>query len=244
MPRCPSATSCASSSFRSRASSTSAPARCSTSKGQLLPVEDSRRRALGACRQIPTAPDHCRGLSRGQRHVGIAVSHVLDVASGAELFEAGTSRRTDGVTLLKDCVTGVVRSRRRPALAGSKGASIEWNPARGGIAMSTVSRSTARRKQKSAAALVEICSVRLGKTLFGMPITPHSRNRGRGAARSPCRLRRALWAAWSTTAAMFSPRSAFASCSVCRRWTARRTSWFSKVPAAASACWSIPSAKC
>jgi len=40
--------------------------------------------------------------------VGIAVSHVLDVASGADLFEAGTSQRTGGVTLLKDRVTGVV----------------------------------------------------------------------------------------------------------------------------------------
>ena len=32
------------------------------------------------------------------------------------------------------------------------------------------SAATARRTQKSASALVEVCSVRLGKTLFGMPI--------------------------------------------------------------------------
>ncbi len=44
----------------------------------------------------------------GNRHVGIAVSHVLDVAAGGDLFEAGTSQRTGGVTLLKDRVTGVV----------------------------------------------------------------------------------------------------------------------------------------
>jgi two-component system chemotaxis sensor kinase CheA len=40
--------------------------------------------------------------------VGIAVSHVLDVAAGGDLFEAGTSQRTSGVTLLKNHVTGVV----------------------------------------------------------------------------------------------------------------------------------------
>jgi two-component system chemotaxis sensor kinase CheA len=40
--------------------------------------------------------------------VGIAVSHVLDVASGGDLFEAGTAQRTGGVTLLKSRVTGVV----------------------------------------------------------------------------------------------------------------------------------------
>jgi two-component system chemotaxis sensor kinase CheA len=40
--------------------------------------------------------------------VGIAVSHVLDVAAGGDLFEAGTTQRTGGVTLLKNRVTGVV----------------------------------------------------------------------------------------------------------------------------------------
>ncbi len=44
----------------------------------------------------------------GNRHVGIAVSHVLDVAAGGDLFEAGTEQRTSGVTLLKSRVTGVV----------------------------------------------------------------------------------------------------------------------------------------
>jgi two-component system chemotaxis sensor kinase CheA len=44
----------------------------------------------------------------GNRQVGIAVSHVLDVAPGRGLFEAGTSYRTSGVTLLQNRVTGVV----------------------------------------------------------------------------------------------------------------------------------------
>ena len=44
----------------------------------------------------------------GNRHVGIVVSHVLDVASGNQLVEAGTEQRTEGVTLLKNRVTGIV----------------------------------------------------------------------------------------------------------------------------------------
>ena len=40
--------------------------------------------------------------------MGIAVSHVLDVAAGGSLIEAGTNQQTDGVTLLKDRVTSVV----------------------------------------------------------------------------------------------------------------------------------------
>ena len=79
-------------------------------EGQLLPVEDTGG-VLVAAEGNPQNPDAqiivvvCR---EGNRHVGIAVSHVLDVAAGGDLFEAGTSQRTGGVTLLKDRVTGVV----------------------------------------------------------------------------------------------------------------------------------------
>jgi two-component system chemotaxis sensor kinase CheA len=79
-------------------------------EGQLLPVEDTGG-VLAAAEGNPQNPDAqiivvvCR---EGNRHVGIAVSHVLDVAAGGDLFEAGTSQRTGGVTLLKDRVTGVV----------------------------------------------------------------------------------------------------------------------------------------
>ena len=34
--------------------------------------------------------------------------HVLDVAGGGKLFDAGTNQLAPGVTLLKDRVTGVV----------------------------------------------------------------------------------------------------------------------------------------
>ena len=76
-------------------------------EGQLLPVEDSGG-ILAAAQGNPEAQIVVVVCREGNRHVGIAVSHVLDVASGGSLFEAGTSQRTDGVTLLKDRVTGVV----------------------------------------------------------------------------------------------------------------------------------------
>lgn len=82
--------------------------------GQLLPVED----AGGILREAGTVSE---GVSEGEerqvtvvvcrdgnRHVGLAVNAVLDVASGSELKEAGTNRLADGVTLLKDQVTSVV----------------------------------------------------------------------------------------------------------------------------------------
>jgi two-component system chemotaxis sensor kinase CheA len=76
-------------------------------EGQLLPVEDSGG-VLAAAEGNPQAQVIVVVCREGNRHVGIAVSHVLDVAAGGDLFEAGTSQRTGGVTLLKDRVTGVV----------------------------------------------------------------------------------------------------------------------------------------
>jgi two-component system chemotaxis sensor kinase CheA len=82
-------------------------------EGQLLPIED----AGGVLAPAEGEPAALGGSERkiivvvcreGNRHVGIAVSHVLDVAAGGDLFEGGTSRRTGGVTLLKNRVTGVV----------------------------------------------------------------------------------------------------------------------------------------
>ncbi|MGB7264365.1 MAG: chemotaxis protein CheW, partial [Terracidiphilus sp.] len=75
--------------------------------GQLLPVEDSGGILAGA-HGNPEAQIIVVVCREGDRHVGIAVSHVLDVAAGGSLFEAGSSQRTDGVTLLKSRVTGIV----------------------------------------------------------------------------------------------------------------------------------------
>jgi two-component system, chemotaxis family, sensor kinase CheA len=95
-------------------------------EGQLLPVEDSSGilSAAAADSQSQVIVVVCR---EGERHVGIAVSHVLDVAAGADLFEAGTGAQTGGVTLLKDQVTGVVDLGGVAALANGTEAPAEWN---------------------------------------------------------------------------------------------------------------------
>jgi two-component system chemotaxis sensor kinase CheA len=75
--------------------------------GQLLPVEDAggilSASAGDKDKQIIVVV--CR---EGARHVGIAVSQVLDVAAGGDLAEAGTGEQTGGVTLVKNRITGVV----------------------------------------------------------------------------------------------------------------------------------------
>jgi two-component system chemotaxis sensor kinase CheA len=76
-------------------------------EGQLLPVEDSGG-VLAAVEGNPQAQIIVVVCREANRHVGIAVSHVLDVAAGGDLFEAGTAQRTGGVTLLKNRVTNVV----------------------------------------------------------------------------------------------------------------------------------------
>lgn len=76
-------------------------------EGQLLPVEDSGGvlATAGSGGNTQIAVVVCRD---GGRHVGIAVEHVLDVAAGGDLFQAGTGERTGGVTLLKERITGIV----------------------------------------------------------------------------------------------------------------------------------------
>jgi two-component system chemotaxis sensor kinase CheA len=94
-------------------------------EGQLLPVEDSGGVLVAVEgkqeRQIIVVV--CR---EGNRHVGIAVSHVLDVAAGGDLFEAGTSQRTGGVTLLKNRVTGVVDLGGVAPLPMDQNAPVAW----------------------------------------------------------------------------------------------------------------------
>jgi two-component system chemotaxis sensor kinase CheA len=100
--------------------------------GQLLPVEDTGG-LLAAAQSNPGAQSEseeqiivvvCR---EGNRHVGIAVSHVLDVAAGGDLFEAGTAQRATGVTLLKNQVTGVVDLGSVAPLPAGTEAPSEWN---------------------------------------------------------------------------------------------------------------------
>jgi two-component system, chemotaxis family, sensor kinase CheA len=73
-------------------------------EGQLLPVEDSGG-VLAAAQGDPEAQIIVVVCREGNRHVGIAVSHVLDVAAGGDLFEAGTSaahRRRDAAEESRD----------------------------------------------------------------------------------------------------------------------------------------------
>jgi two-component system chemotaxis sensor kinase CheA len=56
----------------------------------------------------------------GDRHVGVSVSQVLDVAYGRPLTEAGTQVAARNVTLLNDHVTNVVNLRRIPMLPSAR----------------------------------------------------------------------------------------------------------------------------
>jgi two-component system chemotaxis sensor kinase CheA len=94
-------------------------------EGQLLPVEDSGG-ALAAVQNDPKAQIIVVVCREGNRHVGIAVSHVLDVASGGDLFEAGTSNQAAGVTLLKNSVTSIVDLGAVEPLPVDEHATSEW----------------------------------------------------------------------------------------------------------------------
>jgi two-component system chemotaxis sensor kinase CheA len=102
-------------------------------EGQLLPIEDSGG-VLAAAGGNPDAPLTVVVCREGNRQVGIAVSHVLDVAAGDELFEAGSQHHASGVTLLNNHVTSVVDLGAVPPLplgsaAGSRdglGQASEW----------------------------------------------------------------------------------------------------------------------
>jgi len=99
-------------------------------EGQLMPVKDSGE-LLAAARDRQSSGNEAKIIvvvcREGNRHVGIAVSQVLDVAAGSELFEAGTQQRTEGVTLLKEHVTGVVGLASVPPLPASECATDEWS---------------------------------------------------------------------------------------------------------------------
>jgi two-component system chemotaxis sensor kinase CheA len=95
-------------------------------EGQLLPVEDSGG-VRAAVQHDPEAQIIVVVCREGNRQVGIAVSHVLDVAAGGDLFEAGTSRPASGVTLLKNSVTSVVDLGSVAPLPVQEQVSSEWS---------------------------------------------------------------------------------------------------------------------
>lgn len=110
-------------------------------EGQLLPVEDTGGVLSAAAERMSAVQGGTEGEGSkeaevvvvvcrdGNRHVGIAVSQVLDVAAGGDLFEAGSSQRTDGVTLLKSRVTGVVDLGGVQSLPATAEANPGWSHA-------------------------------------------------------------------------------------------------------------------
>jgi len=95
-------------------------------EGQLLPVEDTGG-VLAAAKGNAEAQVIVVVCREGNRQIGIAVSQVLDVAAGGDLFDAGTAQRTSGVTLLKNRVTGVVDLSGVAPLATGEQAPAEWS---------------------------------------------------------------------------------------------------------------------
>jgi two-component system chemotaxis sensor kinase CheA len=81
----------------------------------VLPVEDSGG-VLAMAAGNPEAQITVVVCRDGNRQVGIAVNHVLDVAAGSELFEAGSQHRASGVTLLNEHVTSIVELSSVPPL--------------------------------------------------------------------------------------------------------------------------------
>jgi two-component system chemotaxis sensor kinase CheA len=95
-------------------------------EGQLLAVDDSGG-VLAAVADNPDAQIIVVVCREGNRQVGIAVSHVLDVAAGGDLFEAGSTSRAGGVTLVKNRVTGVADLTGVPQLPAQENAQAGWN---------------------------------------------------------------------------------------------------------------------
>ena len=84
-------------------------------EGQLLALDDVAA-TLTDPSGDPDAPATVVVCRDGQRHVGMTVSQVLDVAGGHQLEEAGSGAIADGITLLHEKVTGIVNLAAIPPL--------------------------------------------------------------------------------------------------------------------------------
>ena len=126
--------------------------------GTLLPLDytagDAERSA--GVGEAQTTVVVCRD---GDRHIGITVSQVLDVAAGRELEEAGTGAAATGITLLKDRVTEIIQLSEILGLDV-----VRRGEARRNIAEDEAT--AAREDERSR----EVCSIRVGGTTFGVPI--------------------------------------------------------------------------
>ncbi len=84
-------------------------------EGKLLPLDDTASELLGAG-DDPEAQTTVVVCRDGNREVGMTVSQVLDVAGGSQLEEAGTGAIAEGLTLLHERVTDIVRLSAVPSL--------------------------------------------------------------------------------------------------------------------------------
>jgi two-component system chemotaxis sensor kinase CheA len=127
-------------------------------EGSLLPLDDTAAHLLdnNSPEDLQTTIVVCRD---GERHVGVTVSEVLDVTEGQRLEEAGTGAIADGITLLQDRVTGIVPLARIARLDAATIRNSEFTSARSKAA--SVQHCTQQ----------EVCSVRVGDTFFGVPVT-------------------------------------------------------------------------
>jgi two-component system chemotaxis sensor kinase CheA len=76
-------------------------------EGQIVPVEDVGG-VLTSAQDNPSTQIVVVVCRERNRQVGIVVSHVLDVAAGDDLHDAGSTQLSEGVTLLKNRVTDIV----------------------------------------------------------------------------------------------------------------------------------------
>lgn len=90
--------------------------------GTLLPLDDAAAALDSSDPGAQTTVVVCRD---GERQIGMTVSQVLDVSTGAKLEEAGTGSVASGVTLLKDRVTGIANLAGIPPLESD----VETQPA-------------------------------------------------------------------------------------------------------------------
>ena len=124
---------------------------------KLLPLDDAPA-SLAECsdEDAQTTVVICRD---GDRNVGITVSQVLDVSCGQKLEESGTKAAADGLVLLQEKVTEIIVLSNIPGLDAA-------------------TQSAAPTKGSESAAIAgpaqehsrEVCSVRVGDSLFGVPI--------------------------------------------------------------------------
>ena len=167
-------------------------------EGQLLPVEDAGG-VLAAAQDNPEAQIMVVVCREGSRHVGIAVSHVLDVAAGGGLFEAGTGAADRWRHAAQESRDGRGRSGRawlrcRPQktrLRSGRRRRRQWHEYNGN------QQSNASKRQRRWWRCVRCAWARRSSACPSLTFLRLWARRGR----SRFHWRRVLWAGWFTIAA-------------------------------------------